>query len=41
VAEAEAEQAIASLSAAGETAWRLGVIELADNAEEPVVLAGA
>jgi phosphoribosylformylglycinamidine cyclo-ligase len=40
VAAAEAEQAIDSLKAAGETAWRLGCIELADDAEELVILAG-
>ncbi len=38
VAEEDAEAALASLSAAGETAWRLGRIE--QDAAAPVVLAG-
>ncbi len=38
VSEAEADAALAQLTAAGETAWRLGRIE--EGAEQPVVLAG-
>jgi phosphoribosylformylglycinamidine cyclo-ligase len=41
VAEAEAEQAIAALTAAGESAWRIGQIEPADQSAELVVLADA
>jgi phosphoribosylformylglycinamidine cyclo-ligase len=41
IAEAEAEQAIATLNAAGETAWRIGQIESADQSGELVVLADA
>ena len=41
VAEAEAELAINTLSAAGETAWRVGCIEAAGESEGPVILADA
>lgn len=41
VASAEADQAIAALNAAGETAWRIGHIEATDQSGELVVLADA
>ncbi len=41
VAEEDADRAIDILSGAGETAWRIGRIEPADDSEEPVKLAGA
>jgi phosphoribosylformylglycinamidine cyclo-ligase len=41
VAEADADRAIDVLTSAGETAWRIGRIEHADDSEEPVKLAGA
>jgi phosphoribosylformylglycinamidine cyclo-ligase len=41
IAEAEAELAIETLSAAGENAWRIGCIEAAGESEELVILADA